>query len=214
VETDRLIDALAADLSPARSRMIPLWISVVALIGGATALLLVATWLDFRPDLVSAISSRMFWVKALYTLTLTLAGSWCVERLARPAASSRGGMVLGGAVVLVVLIMAGLNLIGTPQQDRMATWLGGSWQRCPVYILALSVPTLLLSLVLLRRQAPTRLIAAGGAAGLFAGGLAASAYGLHCPETTAAFLATWYSLGVMLSTALGAALAPIVLRWR
>jgi hypothetical protein len=39
-------------------------------------------------------------------------------------------------------------------------------------------------------------------------------YCLHCPETEPAFIATWYSLGALLTTAAGALLGPVVLRWR
>ena len=56
--------------------------------------------------------------------------------------------------------------------------------------------------------------AAGAATGLFAGGLAMAVYCLHCPETEPAFIATWYSLGAILTAALGAGLGPTLLRWR
>jgi hypothetical protein len=44
--------------------------------------------------------------------------------------------------------------------------------------------------------------------------VAATIYGLHCPEHTMAFVAVWYSLGVAAVTALGAILGHWVLRWR
>jgi hypothetical protein len=62
-------------------------------------------------------------------------------------------------------------------------------------------------------MAPTRLRLAGAAAGLLAGGVAATVYGLHCQEMTAAFVVTWYSLGVAASVAVGALLGPRLLRW-
>jgi hypothetical protein len=65
----------------------------------------------------------------------------------------------------------------------------------------------------LRQLAPTRLRLAGAGAGLLAGALGATVYGLHCPETGAAFVATWYSLGVATWAAIGAALGPRLLRW-
>jgi len=46
-----------------------------------------------------------------------------------------------------------------------------------------------------------------------AGGVGASVYGLHCPEMTAAFVVTWYSLGVAACAAVGALLGPRLLRW-
>lgn len=43
--------------------------------------------------------------------------------------------------------------------------------------------------------------------------MAATVYGLHCPENTFTFVALWYSLGVLLLAALGAVLGRWVLRW-
>ncbi len=50
-------------------------------------------------------------------------------------------------------------------------------------------------------------------AGLAAGGIAATMYGLHCPEWAASFVATWYSLGILASGVLGAVIGRRVLRW-
>jgi hypothetical protein len=49
--------------------------------------------------------------------------------------------------------------------------------------------------------------------GLVAGGVALMAYALHCDEAAPAFIAIWYSLGVLLATALGAVIGPQFLRW-
>ena len=58
-----------------------------------------------------------------------------------------------------------------------------------------------------------RLRAAGAAAGLGAGAWAATIYCLHCPEASALFVLTWYSLGILLATAIGALVGPRFLRW-
>ena len=123
-------------------------------------------------------------------------------------------MILSLAALGAVLVIGVARLMAVPADERMAQWLGGSWTRCPGNILALSVPTLILALLVMRRMAPTRLVLAGAGAGLFAGGVAATAYGLHCLESAPIFLATWYSLGVALSTAAGALAGPWALRWR
>ena len=65
----------------------------------------------------------------------------------------------------------------------------------------------------MRRFAPTRPTAAGLAVGLAGGGLGATVYGLHCQESTAAFLATWYVLGMAAVGAIGALLGRRLLRW-
>ena len=65
-----------------------------------------------------------------------------------------------------------------------------------------------------RKLAPTRPMAAGLALGLASGAIAATAYGvLHCPEATAAFVATWYSLGVLFAAGLGAVVGRWLMRW-
>jgi hypothetical protein len=55
-----------------------------------------------------------------------------------------------------------------------------------------------------RRLAPTHFRAAGAAAGLSAGGWAATIYCLHCPEVSAIFVLTWYTLGIALAASVGA----------
>ena len=214
MRTDELIDALAADLRPAPARMVPLRMAWVALAGGAIALGLVAFWLGFRPDLGAALGSAMFWMKAGYAAILGLAGFLALERLARPAGAGRLGLALAAAAILLFVAVGAAQLLLAPADLRLSLWLGQSWRRCPITILALSVPMLIVTLVVVRAFAPTRLALAGGAAGLFCGGVAAAAYGLHCPETAPAFVATWYSLGVALPTAVGGLVGRWALRWR
>lgn len=214
MKTEDLIDSLAADLTPVSPRAAAGRIAAAALIGGGVALLLVMLWLGLRPDWPQAVGRMMFWMKAGYALVLAGAGFWCAERLARPAGSARGGLILSLAALTIVAAIGMTRLMAVPADERMTEWLGGSWMRCPGNILALSIPTLALALLAMRRLAPTRLALAGAGAGLFAGGVAAAAYGLHCPETAPIFLATWYSLGVALSTAAGALVGPVALRWR
>ena len=214
MKTDDLIEQLAADLPPVRPGTVGRRIAATAVAGGCLALVLVLAGLGLRPDLSQAAGGMMFWMKAGYALALAGAGFWCAERLSRPAASARGGLIVVVAAVAVVAVIAAGRLMVAPADERMALWMGHSWRICPTYILALSLPTLALALVVMRRFAPTRLRLSGAAAGLFAGGVGAAVYGLHCTETGPPFLATWYSLGVALSAATGALVGPGALRWR
>ena len=68
-------------------------------------------------------------------------------------------------------------------------------------------------MVAIRRLAPIHLERTGAAAGFAAGALAATLYGLHCPEQAAAFVATWYTLGIAGATAIGALTGRRLLRW-
>jgi hypothetical protein len=92
-------------------------------------------------------------------------------------------------------------------------WLGNSWALCPLRILALTGPVFLGLLWSLRQLAPTDLRSAGAAAGLASGALGALLYCFRCPESSALFVVTWYTLGILAAGALGALAGPRLLRW-
>jgi hypothetical protein len=106
-----------------------------------------------------------------------------------------------------------MELIRTPPGDWLAMWLGQSWKRCPWLVLMLAAPIFGGLLWSFRRLAPTRLRAAGATAGLAAGAFAATVYCFHCPEVSAIFVLTWYSLGILLAATIGALVGPRLLRW-
>jgi hypothetical protein len=91
--------------------------------------------------------------------------------------------------------------------------MGSCWAIGPWLLLMLSRPFFLVLVWSFKALAPTRWRVAGAAAGLVSGALAAIAYGLHCPESSALFVLTWYSLGIALATGLGALVGPWLLRW-
>ncbi|WP_292079606.1 MULTISPECIES: NrsF family protein [Brevundimonas] len=94
-----------------------------------------------------------------------------------------------------------------------ALWvMGRSAKVCPTNILSLGALAAPFIFFVARRFAPVKLSSAGAAAGLLTAGLAATVYGLHCPEHTAAFVTVWYSLGMGLIAALGAALGRFAFR--
>ena len=97
--------------------------------------------------------------------------------------------------------------------DWLKMWLGRSWKLCPWLVLMLAGPIFIGLLWSFRKLAPTRLRAAGAAAGFAAGAWAATLYCLHCPEVSAIFVLTWYTLGIALATGAGALIGPRFLRW-
>lgn len=64
-----------------------------------------------------------------------------------------------------------------------------------------------------RKFAPTRPRLAGFCSGGLAGTVAAVVYAVHCTESAAAFVATWYTFGMLLPALLGLLIGPRVLRW-
>jgi hypothetical protein len=159
---------------------------------------IVALCLGFRHDLDDAMHGFTFWMKWTYTISLAIGAIWTTAQLARPEERSLRGLWL---MAIPVVLLAGVGvgeLMRTPQTEWLAMWLGHSWRVCPWLVLTLSMPIFAGLLWSFRRLAPTRLRAAGAAAGLAAGAFGATVYCLHCPEVSAIFVLTWYSLGILL----------------
>ena len=214
MRSDDLINRLTAGLEPAPRRTVPAALLAAAGAGLVCATALVVVTLHVRPDLAQAVQSPLLWLKSGYGLAAALAGGLALERLARPAGEGRRGFMLAGAAFMLMVLLGMGQLLAAPEPARLDLWLGGSWRVCALNILMLAGPMIIITLLAVRRLAPTRLTLAGAACGLFSGGVAAMAYCLHCPETAPAFVATWYSLGLMLTTAVGALLGGRMLRWR
>ncbi len=213
VKTDELIALLSRDATPVKRGALPQRVALFAALGAIGAFIILVPWIGMRPDLSEAVMGVTFWMKAIYTAGLGLAGFALFERLARPGAKGQIGWVLAGLFVIAIVAIAIYQMMSTPMDQMRAALMGLSWDKCPWRILVLSVPGLALLLWTMRRYAPTRPMLAGAAAGLLAGGVAATVYGLHCQETAAPFVALWYSLGVVLSTLAGALLGSRILRW-
>ena len=212
MRTADLIELLARDTQarPPGAAARKLLVALAA--GGAVTLALVALGLHCQA-LAEAVRQPWFWMKAGYTGLLTVAATVTVKRLAAPGTRLNGAPL---AIVLIVLAMlalgAGQILFAAPA-SRLDLWLGQTWKVCSPLILLLALPIYAALVIALRDLAPTRLMHTGALAGFTAGALAATLYGLHCPEQAAAFVATWYTLGIAAAAALGALTGPWLLRW-
>lgn len=213
MKTDELIELLARDAAPVKSGALTRRLLILALVGAVAALVLLVPLIGFRPDLPAAFADPTFWMKALYTFGLASAGFLLAERLSRPGVSSRLGWVLGAICAAAISALAIAQLVTTPPADISYAVMGDSWDSCPWLIFGLALPGLAAILWVMRSFAPTRGALAGAAAGLLAGGVSATVYGLHCNEDSASFVALWYSLGVLLSVAAGAGIGSRLLRW-
>jgi hypothetical protein len=213
MNTEDLIRSLSADVPPVHRHALGGRIAAGMIGGGVVSLLVVAATLGVRPDLSHAIHGFAFWMKWTYTVTLGILAVVATMRLARPDARPLRWLWL---LAVPVLLLAGIGmgeLADTPSREWLSMWLGKSWMVCPWVVLSLSMPIFIGLLWSFRRLAPTRLRAAGAAAGLAAGAFAASVYCLHCPEVSAIFVLTWYTLGIGLAAAFGAIVGPRFLRW-
>jgi len=213
MRTDDLIAGLAAELKPVRTSA-PTWLLGLAFLSGVVAASgLMLGWLGLRPDLRLAMGAAPFWMKAAYSLSLALFAFALVERAGRPGARLAPLMCLVFLAVAVIALIGVLQTLRAPAALRWPMFLGGSYAVCPGFIVALSIPILITVLFGLRFMAPTRLVLSGALAGLLAGAAGASVYGLHCTESSALFVAFWYTLGISLTAALGALCGRYALRW-
>lgn len=210
---DTLIDALASDLKPVPRHAVGRRLLLGMAGGGGVTLLLISIVLGVRSDLGLAMGGFAFWMKWAYTISLGIGAVVLVARLARPEPIRLIGF---WPVTIPFAVLAALSiteLAHVPSSDWLAMWLGASWKKCPWLVLMLSAPIFAGLLWSFRRLAPTRLRAAGAAAGLSAGAWAATLYCLHCPEVSALFVLTWYTLGILLAAGAGALLGPRLIRW-
>ena len=212
MKTDDLIAMMANDAKPAARFSIP---RRLALVGAATALValaIIVPWLGLR-DMGAAMADSAYWMKTAYTAALALGGFLVAERLARPGVKSRRGAFVAIAGIAVLGAIAIVQLASLPSAEISAALLGSTWDKCPWRIGLLAIPGLIAVLLVMRKFAPTRPALAGAGAGLFVGGVAATVYGLHCGETSAAFTLIWYTAGIAISTAAGALAGWRILRW-
>lgn len=213
-DTDALIEALSADLKATPRGAVAACIGLGAAVGGFSACLIVAFKMGINPHLGAALQAPGFWLKLAYSAAIGSAAIGAAVRLARPDSPPKRRLpYLLAAPPLVMALAAAVTLARAPASDWKSLWLGHSWTICPWNILGLAVPVFLGLLWAFRRLAPTRLRSAGAAAGLAAGGIAASAYCFHCPELSPLFVLCWYTLGVAAAAGLGALAGPRLLRW-
>ena len=214
MKTDDLIAGLSADLRKvapgAAARRVALGLGLGA-VGSAAVMLM---WLGPRPDLAQAVGTPMFWMKFGYAAITGLILAALLTRLAKPAA--RPGALLAVAAIpfAIVAAMALMRYAQAPPQMHRAMLMGHSSMLCPWRIVAIGLPLWVGAVWAVRGLAPTRLWAAGLVAGGCAGALGAAVYAIACNETSAPFLAIWYTLGMALAAGLGAVAGSRLLRWR
>lgn len=213
MNTDTLIASLGVGLRPIRHGTVGRRLAAGIIVGGIVAIIGLSLTVGFRPDLWLAMQGPAFWMKWGYTMSLAGAAIYVTSRLARPDPGRLRGLWFMAVPVLVMAGIGAVDLAQTPRAEWLAMWLGTTWMVCPWLVLALSAPIFVGLLWSFRRLAPTRLRAAGAAAGLAAGAFAATIYCLHCPEVSAIFVLTWYSLGILLAASIGALVGPRLLRW-
>jgi len=213
MQTSDLIERLAADLQPLAPRAALSRLAVGLCVGGLITLALVWLTLGPRSDFSEAVLTVAFWRKSAYVMAVTIAGFWICLQLARPEGAPRVRLLVGCVPLLVLGSAALIELRATQPGERVELWLGGSALRCPWMIAAFAIPVFAGVLWAFRRFAPTRPRLAGFGAGWLAGAVSAVMYSIHCNESAASFVVSWYTAGMLVPALIGMLVGPRVLRW-
>jgi hypothetical protein len=211
MKTGDLIKAIAEDAAASMPSVGARMAAALA-IGGAISLALFFYDLGVRPDFANALQTWRFDAKLLTTLLCFAAALWASPQLARPDADRRA--VLAALAFPMVALAFGISweLLASPAHTWSTRAIGSNSRVCVTYIFAMSIAPLVALLVALRAGAPRSPAMAGAAAGLLAGGVAATLYAIHCPDDSPLFVGLWYAPVVALITIASAAVGHRLLR--
>jgi hypothetical protein len=211
MRTEELIRVLAADAT--RPTMpINRQLAVALVAGVALSILLFLATLHARGDIAMVILTPAFCFKLVVTLALAVTSGALLSDVARPLPRSR----LHGALIFApMLLVSGVlfELFTVPADAWAVRLIGHNASHCLSLIPLLSLAPAACLLFALRRGAPARPGLAGAIAGLVAGALGASLYALTCPDDSALFVATWYTIAIAVVTTASAFIGRRILRW-
>ena len=212
MRTDDLIKALDAD---ARSKAMPLrsvwWVAAAA----AAVIAAVVFFLTIgpRPDIMVAMHTMRFLAKFVFTIVLAVTAFGLIRALSTPGASTvRAAAWMAAAPVLVAVAVV-LELFMVPEVMWGTRMVGTNMMICMGFIPLIGIGPLAIFLWVLRYGAPTRPVLAGAVAGLLAGGLSATFYAAHCFDDSPLFVATWYTIAVIILAVLGGLGGRFFVRW-
>jgi hypothetical protein len=211
MRTEDLIRVLAADsVRP----VVPVHrLLVGALVGGAAlSAALFRALLDPRPDISAAADTFPFLFKLAVMLILAGSAVAALLHLARPLPYTHWRRVLA---IAPLLLAAGIvtELLAVPADTWLPRLVGHNATHCLSLIPLLSLAPAVCVFLALKRSAPAQPALAGGVAGLLAGAIGAVLYALTCPDDSALFVGTWYSIAIAIVTLVSAGIGRRVLRW-
>lgn len=211
MKTDDLISLLAED-APVRAKLGR--IVIIALLAGIiiSVILLIST-VGMRRDMADAMETARVLVKLGATLTLAIAASSLVFRIGRPAAPLKVRALFLLIPLLLIVGAVAAEMMMMPSDSWGTRMIGNNARFCMIFIPVLAIAPLAAFMAALRNGAPENPGLSGAVAGLAAGGIAAAIYAWHCPDDSPLFVATWYSLGIVIVTVIGYVAGRRLLRW-
>ncbi|OFW99228.1 MAG: hypothetical protein A3E78_13070 [Alphaproteobacteria bacterium RIFCSPHIGHO2_12_FULL_63_12] len=214
MQTDAVIDNLVRRVRPIPRFAVERRIGMMAAIGGAVSMALLARSFGVRPDLATAIDTPSFWMKAAYVGVILLIALTLLADFARPETNPSRRLALLAAPVLALSALAAVELFSTASSGWGAMIMGMTSGKCSLRIVFFAIPSLIALMAAFRRFAPTHLAQTGATIGAAAGAIGALVYLLYCRDVAAGFVLVWYTLGILATASVGALLGPKLLHWR
>jgi hypothetical protein len=213
MQTDDLISLMSASHQPVDTGWLrrATWLAALGALAATVGLVLIT--LGARPDLASVWMTLPVIAKALLGASVAATALALFQSSLRPGLRAARFLPLVAVPMLLVAGWGVLTLLQAPVEHWSMLTFGRHWRACLIAVPLYALCPLVALLVLARRGAPVHGMLTGAYAGLASAGLATVAYSLHCPDDTAPFLATWYTLAIAIVTCLGALTFPRLVRW-
>ena len=212
MDTNELINVLAADTRPPGAALSTVWCGAAGIAIAVAAVAFFAL-LGPRADFETAAETPRFLFKFVFTIVLAVSAFGGARALSRPGENWRKAIpYLAIAPALIAMAVVG-ELITLPSDTWSATLVGTNSVVCLTYIPLIGIGPLAIFLLALRHGAPARPALAGAVAGLLAGAIAATLYAAQCTDDSPLFVATWYTIAIAGLAILGAAGASRFARW-
>ncbi|MBB2926368.1 DUF1109 domain-containing protein [Paraburkholderia silvatlantica] len=213
MKTRDLVSQLASEASPVEHDAVPRLLNRALIRGLAGSAALLVALYGVRSDMPELILTTMFWVRLAFPLAVVATAMKLAERLGRPGAPIKLASFAVALPIATMLFSAGSILLATPPGYRLQLMLGTTWRTTTASIVLLSLPSLAAMMLAMKQLAPTHLALAGAGSGLLAGAQGLLVYSLYCSEMAIPFWGVWYVLAIIVTTAVGAVIAPRCLRW-
>jgi hypothetical protein len=213
MKTGDLIFQLAQDLRPVEPNAVSKRLNRALIVGLAADTALLVVLYGIHSDMPERILTSMFWVRIAFPLAVIAAAMNLAARLARPGARLGLAWLASALPFAVMLLMAAFIVFATPPGYRLRLMLGTPWGMTTVNVVLLSLPSLVAVMHAMKGLAPTRLPLAGAGVGLLAGAQGLLVYSLYASEMSMPFWSLGHILAIAITAGIGAALAPLYLRW-
>jgi hypothetical protein len=173
--TDDLIRSLASAAGARRSASLHAAFAVTVAASLACALLLVFSVIGIRHDFADMAVRMPFGFKLAYTGSLVVGTSVVALYAATPGASATALYALAPAIIFLAL-----GVIFDPTAFPIMGRTNTAVAFCVGSILFLSLPSMILTFVVMRKGAPTQPLLAGAVVGMVSASVGAMAYTLAC----------------------------------